>query len=200
MGFEPSRAKPYTASVSSDPNERLRWDENHHSRGDAREPASFLRDVAPHLPPGRCLDVAAGRGRNALFLAEHGHPVDAIDLSYVRLRELQSDARRRRLPVHALVADLEDYPLPRSRYAIVLCFRYLHRDLWPSMEEALTPGGALVLETFTEAHLRRRPDFPASYCLRPRELLDAFPRLQIGLYRELPGANLASLLAFRLPA
>lgn len=69
-------------------------------------PAQFLVDSLPALPKGRVLDVAAGSGHNALFLAEHGFAVHAIDRNPEELRMLQSAARERRLlPLSLVNAD-----------------------------------------------------------------------------------------------
>jgi SAM-dependent methyltransferase len=150
-----------------------------------------------HLPPGRCLDLAAGRGGNALFMAERGYSVDALDWSPLGLRLARAEALRRNVGLNFVVADLTTHPLPQGCYDVVLCFRYLERSLWPAMARALRPGGALLVETFTEEHRRGRNDFPPEFCLGPGELLRAFPGLRIAVYREMPGEEAASLLAFR---
>ena len=40
-------------------------------------PADLLRRRVDTFPDGRALDVATGTDRNAVFLADHGHEVDA---------------------------------------------------------------------------------------------------------------------------
>ncbi len=61
------------------------WDERY--QGDdyvyGTEPNDFLRAQADQLPPGRILCLAEGEGRNAVFLAEQGFTVTAIDQSAV---------------------------------------------------------------------------------------------------------------------
>lgn len=178
--------------------ERERWNERHRA-GSVRPPSDFLLEVASRLPRGRCIDLAAGRGAEALFMAELGYRVDAIDLSIEGLERTRAEACRRRLSLNLLVADLTAYPLPVARYDVVLCFHYLDRDLWPAMARAMRPSGALVLQNFTLERKRLRPDFPEAYCLSRGELLRAFPGLRIALYREMPGEETASLLAFRPP-
>ena len=90
------------------------------------------------------------------------------------------------------------FPVPRASYALVATIRYLDRTLWPTLVEALMPGGALVIETFTRRYLERRPDFPVEYCLEEGELLSAFgATLRVALYREIPEEWTAALLAFR---
>ena len=48
----------------------VRMDRTRASTMTEGEPAKFLLEMMPHLPRGNALDVAAGRGRNALYLAE----------------------------------------------------------------------------------------------------------------------------------
>jgi tellurite methyltransferase len=176
----------------------------------AWEPSPWVRENLPLLPPrARACDLACGSGRNAVFLALHGHTVQGVDV-------LPDALRQARVLAHAAAApagrarfrrgDLEDPKTarrilrPRSLDAI-LCFRYLERPLWPLMLEALAPKGVLLCETFLEAQARagRRPRHPA-FLLRPGELREAFRGLEILRYREGPdaaGDHLASLAARR---
>ena len=128
-----------------------------------------------------------------MLMAERGYDVEMIDWSFEGL----SVIRRRGSGLKAIVADLTDYPLPTSRYDVVLCFRYLDRGNWPAMIRALRPGGALVIETFTVEYLKTRPDFPEAFCLKPGELRSAFPDLGLRVYRENKETCLASLLGFK---
>ncbi len=53
---------------------------------------------------------------------------------------------------------------------------YLHRPLFPALQDALAPGGVLIYETFALGNERfGRPSNPA-FLLRPGELLEAFGR------------------------
>src|SRR5512139_879861 len=70
-----------------------------------RNPSEFLVAHA-HLLHGRVLDVAAGSGRNALFLARCGLSVDAIDIAFGGLQRLRRAALAEGLSVRALQADL----------------------------------------------------------------------------------------------
>ncbi len=176
---------------------RHHWDQKHRNAGEADSPAPFLLEVVGALPKGRCLDLAAGRGRNALFMARQGYSVDGLDWSFEGLAALRSRASGSDLPLNLVAADLASFPLPEERYNVLLCFRYLQRDLWPDMARALKPGGALVMETFTIERVKSRPNFPADYCLKPGELGAAFPDLRVEIYREEPGQETASILAFR---
>jgi SAM-dependent methyltransferase len=178
--------------------DRGRWDQKHREAEFLSEPAAFLIECRPYLPPGRALDLACGLGANALYLAREDFEVEAFDWSVEALRKLTAAARVKRRGIGAVACDVTRFPLPRERYDVLLCFRFLDRSLWPSMVEALRPGGALLIETFNRRYLERRADFPKEYCLEEGELLRAFgASLRIARYLEMPREPLASLLAFR---
>jgi SAM-dependent methyltransferase len=178
--------------------DRRRWDQKHRDAEFLGEPAPFLVECRKDLREGRALDIACGLGANALYLAVEGFAVEGFDWSFEGLRKLTAAARERRRPVGAVLCDVTRFPIPRDRYDVVLCFRFLDRALWSSMVAALRPGGALVIETFNRRYLERRPDFPQEYCLEEGELLAGFgATLRIARYQELPREPLASLLGFR---
>ena len=60
------------------------------------------------IAPGKALDVATGKGRNALFLAARGFQVAAIDISTVGLEEARKRARENSLSIAWQQADLEN--------------------------------------------------------------------------------------------
>ena len=70
--------------------DQIRWNRQHAESGGSEEPSRFLREVLESeswdLPPGRALDLACGKGRNALYLASRGFHVTAVDISPVALR------------------------------------------------------------------------------------------------------------------
>lgn len=169
----------------------------HHEAGPAGslsgglEPAGFLIDQFPRLPKGAVLDIAAGRGRNALYLAAHGYTVEAIDRDEQALAELSAAARQRNLPnLTVRGVDLEantDRPpdLGKERYDVILVFFYLHRPLFPALREALKPGGVLVSETFLiDNHLRHQHPRRREFCLAHNELLDLISGLRVLHYDE----------------
>lgn len=129
-------------------------------------PSSWLLASADLLPPGRgrALDVACGRGRHALLLAAAGFAVHAVDRDDAALASLETAARRLDLPVTVARVDLEDGVPDLGRgYVLATVFHYLHRPLFPTLVDALAPGGLLLYETFTVDQAAvghpRNPDF-----------------------------------------
>jgi SAM-dependent methyltransferase len=154
-------------------------------------PASFLEELIADLPDARtgtrrALDVAAGSGRNAVFLALHGFEVEAIDHAPEALARAEALARRSGVRITTRIADLESEspPIDPDRYDLVVCFRFLHRPLLPVLSRALAPGGHLVYETFRIGQERFGKPRRAAFLLEPGELARAFQGLEALRYEE----------------
>ena len=164
----------------------------------------WLLAIAPLLPnSGRALDLACGRGRHALFLAERGLAVTALDNSAEALAQLHSEATRRALTIETRQVDLEIAPqLPIAGFDVVLLFFYLQRSLLPHLRNAVRPGGLAVLRTFSSAGpFPGGPENP-DFVLRPGELLEIFADWEIlrheeGLEPSSKGGSLAGIVARR---
>jgi SAM-dependent methyltransferase len=130
--------------------DRTAWESRYSEEGDDgnRAPSQFVVQHARGLPVGRALDVASGDGRHALYLARHGWTVDAIDFAHAGLARLSAVARSEGLGINPVQADLEQCPLPRDRYLLIVNVRYLQRNLFPSLKLAVRRGGVIVFETF----------------------------------------------------
>lgn len=118
-----------------------------------KEPVEFLAKHVGLLPKGKALDLAAGEGRNAVFLAQNGFEVDAVDISPVGLKKAEALAAERGVRIRTVVADLEDYDLGTERYDVITNLYYLQRSLIPKIQRSLKPGGVVVFEMFTVDNL-----------------------------------------------
>ena len=113
-------------------------------------PNRFLVAEVDGLAPGRALDLGAGEGRNAVWLAERGWQVTAVDFADVGLDKGRRLAAARGVDVEWVAADLLEYEPPPSRFDLVLVL-YLH--LLPPdrgmvlgrAATALAPGGLLLV-------------------------------------------------------
>jgi tellurite methyltransferase len=178
------------ASIEAQP-ARERWNRRYTEEGlrpFPDRPAEWLTENRSLLAGGdgrRALDVACGDGRNALYLAQLGFEVDAVDVSDVAITALQSAARDRGLAVHPRRLDLESEPLPTERYDVIVQFNYLQRDLFGALARGLAPGGLLIVETVTRAHVEELGNrFDPRFVLDHNELLRSFPDLHVRHYRE----------------
>jgi tellurite methyltransferase len=168
--------------------DREKWDRQHAVRDNEQQPSGFLREIfeagAWQIGPGRALDIATGKGRNAIFLAAQGFAVGAIDISPVALAEARSRAEEKGLAISWQQADLEKIELPENSYDLIVNFNYLQRTLVPQLKAALRVGGHVIFETYlidqqTIGH-PKNPD----YLLRHNELLDLFGGFRVLYFRE----------------
>jgi SAM-dependent methyltransferase len=166
------------------------------------DPARWLVDHQQLVPRvGTALDVACGRGSNALWLARRGLTTLAIDRDTTALDAVRAEADRLGLPLMTAALDLEadDERFPAGAFDIVVVIRYLHRPLFPALREAVRPGGILVYETFTRGQAERgKPTNPA-FLLEAGELRTLVAPLEVVVEREgdFDGKMLASVIARR---
>jgi len=118
----------------------------------------FLRSMAKHLPLGNCLCLAEGEGRNAVFLAELGHQVTAVDNSRVGLDKAQTLANERGVQIETRLADLADFKIePESWDSIISIYCHVDGEIRPTLHRkvvtGLRPGGVLVLEAYRPEQL-----------------------------------------------
>ena len=109
-------------------------------------PAPLVEEFAGPLQPGTALDLACGPGRNALFLAERGWHVTAVDGSPIAIDLLRRSARRKNLDINLRVADLErgEFQIPPGAFDLIVDSYYLQRDLIPAMQRGVRPGGKII--------------------------------------------------------
>ncbi len=168
--------------------DQLRWDKQHADSPRAEQPSSFLREIidsdAWEIPRGRALDIACGKGRNTLFVAQQGFDVVAVDISSVALEEGRRRAREASLTVAWQQADLEQFRLPENSFDLVINFNYLQRSLIPQLKAALKRGGHVIFETYLiDQRAMGHPKNP-DYLLAHNELLDHFRDFRVLYYRE----------------
>jgi SAM-dependent methyltransferase len=162
--------------------ERERWNERY--AGDdhevPEEPVDVLREHSEELPEGRALDVATGGGRNALYLAERGYAVDAIDVSEEGLAIARERAAERGIEeIEFVRADVEEYEFPRGEYDVIVVSYYYSLNALPPLKRALAPGGVLLYE-----HRLGPLEGSKRFRFRPNDLLRACLDLRIVRYEE----------------
>ncbi len=161
----------------------------------------WVTALAPVLAaPKRALDVAMGRGRNALVLARAGFRTFGVDLNADAVREAVARAGNEGLTLRAWCADLTRSALPRGRFELVLVSRYLQRDLVGALGDALAPGGVVIYETFTvrQRELGTGPRSP-DHLLAAGELGRMFGRFEQLFYEEVSSPEAVARLVARKP-
>jgi len=138
------------------------------------------------LPRGRALDIATGEGRNAVFLAQHGFEVDAVDISERGLRKARQLAREKGVKINTFAVDLDRFQIEKERYDLIANFYFLKRRLIQRIKKGLKKEGRVIFETYILDHRKLGTGGPkqAKYFLKPNELLRFFKNFRILFYRE----------------
>ena len=102
--------------------ESQEWDDRYAGRELVwtAEPNMFVVAELQDLAPGRALDVGAGEGRNAVWLASRGWQVTAVDFSAVGLAKGRRLAQNRGVAVDWVLADVRDYQPEPGCFQLVL--------------------------------------------------------------------------------
>jgi len=177
--------------------DRIRWNKKYENCDWPAGPSDIVRRFHHLAQPGPALDIAAGNGRNALFLAKQGFDAVAVDVSEKGLQRIAGVYEK----IHPLCADLDIFEIPQRRFSLIINILFLNRRLFPGIIGGLAEGGVLIFETYIDfpddgTH-RHSPD----YRLDENELLCAFSSLHVLYYEERKkdmdrgAARLASLVA-----
>lgn len=166
----------------------------------------WLTEWLPAVPHGRALDLGAGDGRLAAWLAGAGFEVEAVERDPRQLLALRARAARPRL--RAIEADVRAYPLAPGHYDLILAASIFHflrpgpfARLAANVQTALRPAGVLMAEVFTaddpgckarqaesadhrSAHTFQHPSEGWIHYFLPGELRAAFPDLDVLHYEE----------------
>jgi SAM-dependent methyltransferase len=186
--------------------DRSRWDERHADRPPAapERPEALGDDPAlvEAVPTtGTALDLACGLGGTALWLAERGLEVLAVDVSPVAIGAVQAAAVDLALDhvIDARVLDLDlglEEPTidGRAPFDVIVCQRFRDRRLYRPIVEALVPGGLALVTVLSAVGTGGQPgDFHA----QPGELIDAFADQPVTVLRTDEGDGVASIVVRR---
>lgn len=130
------------------------------------EPNLFVQEFIQNLHPKQALDLGCGSGRDAVFLADLGWQVTAVDWlpdALERGRDLQRRYAPESLPIQWVCTDLErDTWQPHQTYDLIVNCFYYSAQLLERAWNWLAPDGLLLLEAFTPTHQKKygRPASP----------------------------------------
>jgi thioredoxin reductase/SAM-dependent methyltransferase len=151
------------------------WEERYRAKPAiwSGRPNPQLIAEATGLTPGRALDIGCGEGADAIWLAERGWRVTAVDISTTALQRAAAHAAAAGPQITARIdwihADLRQQPPAEAAYDLVSA-QYMHlpggarRDLFARLAAAVAPGGTLLIvghhpsDLHTTAHRMHFPD------------------------------------------
>ena len=166
---------------------REKWDQRYREQvfDPHIEPNPFLKAQVDSATRGRALCLAAGNGRNAVFLAERGFEVDAVDISGEGLHLCTRLAQARGVSITSIRADLTDYEPGDRIYDLITKFYFYQPRLFEPICRSLRPRGHFMFQTFSRDQLAfsggpRNPEHLA----KPEEILPRISGLRLRFYED----------------
>lgn len=130
------------------------------------------------------LDVGTGRGRHALFFAECGLDVSAVDLSQSGIEKVKDTAAKRNLTVDARVADMVKLPFDKAQFDCLVCFHTIYHLDYDGVKKALMEIQRVLKkggEAYITFNAKENPNFIES------ESLDGYTMVKVeGLEKGIP--------------
>ena len=149
--------------------------------------SAYRSIVVQSLPNGgRALDLAAGLGRHALWLAERAWQVSAVDVSAVAIEKLGQTARHLNVDISLFTMDVAEYTFEPAGFDLVVLFYHLDRDLFPKIISALKPGGVFIGKMAVRWSMETELVKTSMTPLVRHELTSLVPGLEILHHRERP--------------
>ena len=149
-------------------------------------PHVFLCESIEHFQPGSVIDMACGLGHNAVYLANHGYKVYAVDFSTEALNRLDTARKADDLKIELLELDLTTSDsftnIPISNNIVVLRYK-LSMTMIERIPDLLQKNGLFLYCTFNQEH-HKQTGFPNQHCLLPGELLKMSWNMELVSYRS----------------
>lgn len=137
------------------------WDQRYSEQGYAygTEPNGFLKARIPSLTGSKALCIAEGEGRNAVYLAEQGFDVTAVDTSLVGKRKAMDLASQRGVNIDYQIADLREFEPGVEEWDLIVSIfcpmpPLFRSQLHSKMSAALKHNGAILIEAYTPEQVK----------------------------------------------
>lgn len=164
-----------------------RWERRYRESPATQRPqaAAVLADHVHLLPAtGDAVDLACGRGGNALLLAASGLQTQAWDYAATALHDLEQRAATEQLTIDCQCRDVVASPPAADSFDVIVVSHFLDRTIMPALARALRPGGLLFYQTFSRTAVSDAGPGNPAYRLTDNELLQLLPQLQVVHYHE----------------
>jgi len=163
-----------------------KWDKNYNSCSSEYPSVAEVLQQNQHLLPaqGTALDLACGRGANAICLAENGLNVTAWDISSSALEHLATKVQEMNLEINLESRDILEIPPKANTFDVITVSNFLERNLIDDIKNAIKSDGLIFYQTFIKEKVSNKGPTNPDYLLGNNELLTTFNDWNIILYRE----------------
>jgi len=145
-----------------------------------------MMESTKDLEPGTVLDVGAGQGRNAVWLAQQGWDVTAIDISGAGLAVASANANKVGTSITTVKTTYEDFDFGTERWDLIVMILSWAPVSDPAfvarLNASLRPGGVLVFEHVLKTERQSFP--PYVHAMPSNALLSHLKDFHIQKYEE----------------
>lgn len=128
----------------------------------------WVKRFAPQIPRGSLvLDLACGAGRHAIYLAQQGFSVLAVDQDVSALEK----SKTARIETRTLDLEGDIWPIPDAGFGAIVVTNYLYRPYLDRLPQMLAKGGLLIYETFANGNAQFGKPSNPDFLLNSGELL-----------------------------
>lgn len=162
------------------------WDERYRTGfyNGAVDPHDLLVNFHNLLHGKRVVDIAMGKGTDALYLASQDIAVTGLERSGEAIRLARGAMMDQGLSMNIIQGDANELPFKKGSFGGAIIFFFLLREIARDISEMLETGGILIYETFlkrqNEVDRQRNPAF----LLDDGELPGLFPGFEPIYYKE----------------
>lgn len=174
------------------------WNDRYSSNAFAygKEPNVFFKQELDKLESGKILLPADGEGRNSIYAAQQGWDVHACDISDSGKAKAETLAAENRVDIQYLVGDFGNLPYENSYFdAVALIYAHFPSEKKKQYHDLvnlyLKPGGTIIIEAFSKAHLRFNSENPSvggpkdiDMLYSIEEIKNDFPNFRISVLEE----------------
>ncbi len=158
-----------------------RYTEDSYRKGN---PVTLLENWIAEIPSGKALDVACGAGRNAIFMAQAGFDVDAIDISREGLKMAKKHAESQGIDINWVEHDFDQAYEFETNYSLIVVLWYVDLPLISRLCDCLATGGYLLCEEHLITDQEVIGPGSSSFRVAPGRLREAVSALNVLIYEE----------------
>lgn len=147
----------------------------------------IVKKILEYRQAGTVIDIGAGQGHHAIFLAEQGFAVTAVDSDPTLIENLSNIAQEKGLSITAKVGDLRMLDVQGKQWDVVICTFVLHFLQDDEVDKAIAllkeitkPGGIIVIGVHTVENVDERDRKP--HLFEQNELKERFADWQVLYY------------------
>lgn len=151
-----------------------------------KNPSKTVTVILKYKKSGYVLDIGAGDGRNAIFLAKEGFNVTAVEKDVASFQMLKLNAKQAKVKLKLSLQDIRQFKFDK-RYDIIIAISSLHFlprlsavNVINRMKRHTTKGGLNIISAFIEGN--GSVNFP--YLFRKNEINHFYKNWAILSYRE----------------